>query len=829
MDTRWIKFKYSSFNKFICALLGCLLAGVCASSAVSAFQHIAVFGGADLTGGESLSYIDTREFFLKFNSDLRTIIDDASHNANQARYDAVKNSTVQRAEQFVADALPLIADYEEQYEMYEYYVNGYSAEVEEQPQIDYSALEERYGAFDCGYDDAGERLFFTMDTGDENISENVLFEVTAPLHKTADEIASQLNSQFGKQIYTYYCYETNDSGEAAKLELLNVRYYAEFSDGSTASNVEDPQAFVESVKSGADGYEYYISENARVQKSSRLTDAAPEGPAFYSGTLENLRLYVAVDSAFPASDSYCETARRVENAFSYDVSAQLYIAVFALFAAAVLFAVSLRLAGHTGAGEITAARTDAFPADIALLLAAAGLVPAALLGFALLEGKVIAVFGDIYSSSLAAPEMDFYLSVWYLYSTAACGAAAYLIALAYSSFLARNIKTGGVWRRTALYKLFVLSGRLFAAMRKAAGRLWKKLKNMRSAFSFLPQRLEKRVAWAGALFCAFNAAGFGFTALMFELLVHNGAEAFCLPLLAVIAAADIFCIYKAIGFMRALDALIECSAKNEPVGIDLAGLPQSLKTLAASLDKKNAQLQQAVIKAVKDERTKTELITNVSHDLKTPLTSVINYIDLLKKCDIKDDEARRYMDIIDEKSQRLKRLIEDLIEASKVAAGSVTVNKTMINLNELAAQAVVEFAQGFENRSLELVFDEPRESHIVFADGTKIYRVLENLLSNAQKYSAPGSRVYIRLYSSGGFGCFEIKNISKDALNISAEELMERFVRGDRSRSEEGNGLGLSIAKELCALNGGRLDIQIDGDLFKAAVLLPATREDGAK
>ena len=125
------------------------------------------------------------------------------------------------------------------------------------------------------------------------------------------------------------------------------------------------------------------------------------------------------------------------------------------------------------------------------------------------------------------------------------------------------------------------------------------------------------------------------------------------------------------------------------------------------------------------------------------------------------------MDIIDEKSQRLKRLIEDLIEASKVAAGSVTVNKTMINLNELAAQAVVEFAQGFENRSLELVFDEPRESHIVFADGTKIYRVFENLLSNAQKYSAPGSRVYIRLYSSGGFGCFEIKNISKDALNIS--------------------------------------------------------------
>ena len=164
----------------------------------------------------------------------------------------------------------------------------------------------------------------------------------------------------------------------------------------------------------------------------------------------------------------------MKNAFSYDVSAQLYIAVFALFAAAVLFAVSLRLAGHTGTGEITAARTDAFPADIALLLAAAGLVPTALLCFALFEGKVIAVFGDIYSSSLAAPEMDFYLSVWYLYSAAACGAAAYLISLAYSSFLARNIKTGGVWRRTALYKLFVILGRLFRGAAQSGGQALEK-------------------------------------------------------------------------------------------------------------------------------------------------------------------------------------------------------------------------------------------------------------------------------------------------------------------------------------------------------------------
>lgn len=255
--------------------------------------------------------------------------------------------------------------------------------------------------------------------------------------------------------------------------------------------------------------------------------------------------------------------------------------------------------------------------------------------------------------------------------------------------------------------------------------------------------------------------------------------------------------------------------------IDTAKLPQCLKTLADSLDEKNAALQEAVIKAVKDERTKTELITNVSHDLKTPLTSVINYIDLLKKCEIRDETAVKYMGVIDEKANRLKRLIEDLIEASKVSTGNVVLHKTKINLNELATQAIVEYADDFEKNGLDLIFDETAQKHIVFADGTKIFRVFENLLSNAKKYSAPESRVYARLYSDNENGYFEIKNISKDPLNISAEELMERFVRGDKSRSEEGNGLGLSIAKELCSLNGGGLTISIDGDLFKATVRLP--------
>ncbi len=364
----------------------------------------------------------------------------------------------------------------------------------------------------------------------------------------------------------------------------------------------------------------------------------------------------------------------------------------------------------------------------------------------------------------------------------------------------------------------MLIGRFFRWILKG----FKKIKNFFATLGFLPKQLDKRAVWAVALFSLFNMLGMSFLALFFASFGSDFTAYMCgFVYFVLVIAVDAVCVYKAFQFMRALDRMIDCSAKNEPVDIDTAKLPQCLKTLADSLDEKNAALQEAVIKAVKDERTKTELITNVSHDLKTPLTSVINYIDLLKKCEIRDETAVKYMGVIDEKANRLKRLIEDLIEASKVSTGNVVLHKTKINLNELATQAIVEYADDFEKNGLDLIFDETAQKHIVFADGTKIFRVFENLLSNAKKYSAPGSRVYARLYSDNENGYFEIKNISKDPLNISAEELMERFVRGDKSRSEEGNGLGLSIAKELCSLNGGGLTISIDGDLFKATVRLP--------
>lgn len=289
----------------------------------------------------------------------------------------------------------------------------------------------------------------------------------------------------------------------------------------------------------------------------------------------------------------------------------------------------------------------------------------------------------------------------------------------------------------------------------------------------------------------------------------------------ILNAAVIWYVLK---FMKYLDEIISSAKNGEAFKGNREKLPGVLKVLVESLENTNEQLKIAVDKAVKDERLKTELITNVSHDLKTPLTSIISYVDLLSKCDIKDEKAKEYIGVLEDKGAKLKRLIEDLIEASKVTSGNITVNPTSLNLNELCLQAIGENQTEFEKNGLEIIADENEKVPVIFADGSKTFRIFENLLSNARKYSAQPSRVYVSTYVEGNMGVFEIKNISAEPLNISPDELTERFVRGDKSRTKEGNGLGLSIAKELCSAQGGKLEIIIDGDLFKARVKLPLAK-----
>ncbi len=231
-------------------------------------------------------------------------------------------------------------------------------------------------------------------------------------------------------------------------------------------------------------------------------------------------------------------------------------------------------------------------------------------------------------------------------------------------------------------------------------------------------------------------------------------------------------------------------------------------------------MERSVEDSLKSERLKTELITNVSHDLKTPLTSIISYVDLLKEEPIDNSNAKEYIQILDERSNRLKQLVEDLVEASKAVTGNVKANLAPVELHQLVKQAVGEYTDRLEESELTIVMSKVEEIHIL-ADGRHMYRIFENLLSNVRKYAMSQTRVYIDIERENGYGVFVIKNISKEHLNVSVSELTKRFVRGDKSRSTEGSGLGLAIAESLTKLQNGIFNIYIDGDLFKVEVKIP--------
>lgn len=260
--------------------------------------------------------------------------------------------------------------------------------------------------------------------------------------------------------------------------------------------------------------------------------------------------------------------------------------------------------------------------------------------------------------------------------------------------------------------------------------------------------------------------------------------------------------------------------------IDTSQLSGENLKLAESVNSIGMGIHKAVESSMKDEKMKTDLITNVSHDIKTPLTSIITYVDLLKRENISEQRIQGYIDVLDSKSQRLKQLIDDLVEASKISSGNISIQLETINFVELTKQAIGEFSEKFAENNLQVVTKFPEIPMMVEADSSQLWRVMENLFQNVFKYAMRGTRVYIEMEEEGeGIdkkNVFSAKNISAKYLEVAAEDLTERFIRGDKSRQTEGSGLGLSIAKNLIEAQGGEFEIQVDGDLFKAIIKFPA-------
>ena len=364
--------------------------------------------------------------------------------------------------------------------------------------------------------------------------------------------------------------------------------------------------------------------------------------------------------------------------------------------------------------------------------------------------------------------------------------------------LVRRIKAGTLWKNS-----------LIRTVLKWIGKCSGKLADFARAFSRNTAEKIKVLLVGGAfLFLQFLIIG----------CVFSGAGVFLLALMAVDVAVMIFAIRKADGLDLIMDGLKKISDGELQYKINTDTLTGKQKVMAEYINNIGGGLDAAVENSLKKERMQTELITNVSHDLKTPLTSIINYVDLMKRENPTDPKIQEYLRILDEKSQRLKVLTEDVVEASKASTGNIKLEMNDIDFVEMVQQVIGEFEEKFQEKNLTMMVHFTDEPSIIYADGQRMWRVLENVFGNVVKYAMEGTRVYAEISNRNKKVTFSLKNISAQPLNISADELTERFIRGDVARNTEGSGLGLSIAKSLTELQGGEFKLYLDGDLFKVMI-----------
>lgn len=431
-----------------------------------------------------------------------------------------------------------------------------------------------------------------------------------------------------------------------------------------------------------------------------------------------------------------------------------------------------------------------FPLDLHLVLALA-------VGVLLGAGFLIAL-DDVSLDSAVS------LNTLRLVFAALCTAAfAALCAHVIVCFSARA-KAGAWWRNTICYKVIRWCWRLVKKFFRA----------VKSVFNSLPLVWKSLVVFCAAAFLNIVLAVF---------MLSSGLAFFLLFVLDCALLVGVG--YVALQMRRLQQGAQELAKGNIDFKTDTNGMFWEFKKHAENLNSVSEGMSRAVEERMKSERFKTELITNVSHDIKTPLTSIISYVDLLKKEDIENEKAQEYIEVIDRQSARLKKLTEDLVEASKASSGAIKLDMERVDVSEMLRQSAGEYSDRLAQAGLKLVLSVPDRALPIMADGRQVWRIFENLLSNIRKYALPGTRAYISAEGVHGGVFVTFRNISANELNITPAELMERFVRGDSSRSTEGSGLGLSIARSLAELMGGNFEIFLDGDLFKAVVSFPMLYE----
>ena len=368
--------------------------------------------------------------------------------------------------------------------------------------------------------------------------------------------------------------------------------------------------------------------------------------------------------------------------------------------------------------------------------------------------------------------------------------------------LVRRIKAGTFWKNSLLRRIL-----------KWIGKCNRKIVDFIGSFS---RNTSEKIK------VLFGIGGFVFLQFLLMLFMINASGVFALVLIVADVAAIVYAVRKVDGLDLIMDGLKKISDGELQYKIKTGQLTGKYKAMAEYINNIGDGLDAAVENSLKKERMQTELITNVSHDLKTPLTSIINYVDLLKRENLTDPQVQEYLRILDEKSQRLKVLTEDVVEASKASTGNIKFEMNDIDFVEMVQQVIGEFEEKFQEKNLTMMVHFTDEPSMIYADGQKMWRVLENVFGNVVKYAMEGTRVYAEISNSNKKVVFSLKNISAQPLNFSADELTERFIRGDVARNTEGSGLGLSIAKSLTELQGGEFKLYLDGDLFKVMITFAA-------
>ena len=570
----------------------------------------------------------------------------------------------------------------------------------------------------------------------------------------------------------------------------NLAYYVRHN-GKVYSNVTSREkatscsAYMTIQKTASDEYEVQFSNFKNTYISS----------TYVTSLMQNLdsltpddKLYIGIYTTYPYEDTFRQDNQIFSEYYSYTFPA-LVIGVVTAIAAIWLFVHILRRSGRISGDDTAVYLTpiDRIPVEILFIVGLAELIVI----FAALESMAV-------SDSRSIAEIT---SLEYI-MVVGCFEGLYLLGITWLLSIVRQVKAGCLWQHSLIRSGYIFCRKLVQTVSRQ-------------------KNLAAKTAECFAFYLLIN----GVLILMLILGVDNSAPLASLGALLLIIGFNVYILILQIRKAKGEESIREAT-KALAEG-DLEYVAPKMKRLYTeqeiidNIDHLSDGLHKAIEKSLYDERMKTELITNVSHDIKTPLTSIINYVELIKREEVDNEKVQHYLEVLDKKSQRLKQLTEDLVEVSRISSGNIELERVPIDFGELLRQAMGEFEDKFTEHELKMVERIPEEAHMIFADGRRTFRIMDNLLQNIYKYAMPGTRVYIDLTCENERVRLEIKNISKAPLNIEVSELMERFVRGDQSRTTEGSGLGLSIARDLVRMQDGEFQVYLDGDLFKVVIEFP--------